>query len=162
MRKPIIGVMGPGDGISDEVKNTAFNLGKLIAENGLILLNGGRNVGVMDAVSLGARAARGLTIGILPTDANTIASEGVDVAIVTGMGDARNNINVLTADVVIACSMNPGTASEVALAMKLKKPVILLKCDSETVAFFKKMDSSNLTVVESPEEAIEQVKKNLK
>lgn len=161
MRKPIIGVMGPGDGVSEQIKNTANKLGKLIAKNNWLLLNGGRNAGVMDAVSLGAHEAGGLTIGVLPTDTASIASEGVDIAIVTGMGDARNNINVLSADVVIACGMNPGTASEVALAMKIKKPIILIECDQETITFFKKMDGAFLSVVQSPEEAIEQVKKHL-
>ena len=161
MRKPIVGVMGPGDGVSEQIKSTAFNLGKLIAENNWVLLNGGRNVGVMDAVSLGAHESGGLVIGVLPTDTNSIASNGVDIAIVTGMGDARNNINILTADVVIACGMNPGTASEVALAIKVKKPIILIECDIETIAFFTKMDSINITVAKSCEDAVQIVKKHL-
>jgi hypothetical protein len=45
----------------------------------------------------------------------------------TGMGEARNVINVLTSDVVVACGVEgPGTISEVALALRASKPVILL------------------------------------
>ena len=64
--KKIIGVMGKGNLATPLEIKGAYELGKLIAENGWILLTGGRNVGVMDAASLGAKSAGGLTIGILP------------------------------------------------------------------------------------------------
>lgn len=92
----------------------------------------------MEAASQGAKQNNGLTIGILPGSNNSCMSEAVDIAIFTDMHNARNNINVLSSDVVIACGMGLGTASEVALALKNKKPVILLT-DSESQAFFQKM-----------------------
>jgi len=69
-------------------------------------------VGVMDAASLGAKAANGLTIGILPTDDTSAMSKAVDIAIITDMGLA---ISMSSSDVVIACGMGAGTASEIAL-----------------------------------------------
>lgn len=66
MAKTVIGVMGPGDNATKEECDSAFELGKLIANKGWILLTGGRNVGVMEAASRGAKEAGGLTIGILP------------------------------------------------------------------------------------------------
>ena len=54
-------------------------------------------------------------------------SEAVDLPIVTDLGNARNNINVLSSNVVIACGMGLGTASEVALALKNHQPDNLIK-----------------------------------
>ena len=75
----------------------------------------------MDEVSKGAKDAGGLVVGVIPTSDRSGCSDAVDIAIVTGMGNARNNINVLSSDVVVACGMGPGTASEVALALKSQK-----------------------------------------
>ncbi len=121
MRQIIIGVMGSGEkATATDIKN-AYKLGDLIAQRRWTLLTGGRNVGVMDAVNKGAKSANGLTIGILPRENQKDISEAVDIAIFTDMGNARNNINVLSSDVVIACGMGAGTASEVALALKANK-----------------------------------------
>lgn len=157
-RKPIIGVMGPGEGVTSEDKAAAYTLGQLIAQAGWIVLSGGRNSGVMDAVSKGAKSAGGLTIGILPTADRTTISEAVDIPILTDMGEARNNINVLTSDVILACGMGPGTASEVALALKAQKPVILLNCPAVAQAFFESMASRQVLTARTPQEAIELIK----
>ncbi|MBI2338483.1 LOG family protein [Candidatus Daviesbacteria bacterium] len=101
MNKPIIGVMGPGKNATEKDKKNAFELGKLIAEKGWIVLSGGRNEGVMDEVNKGAKLANGLTIGIIPTKNKKSVSEAVDITIYTGMGSARNYINILSSDVVI-------------------------------------------------------------
>jgi uncharacterized protein (TIGR00725 family) len=86
MRKIIIGVMGPGANATETDLQNAYKLGKLIAQSGWVLLTGGRNAGVMDAASKGAKAANGLTIGILPTNDTSAVSNAVDIAIVTDMG----------------------------------------------------------------------------
>ena len=159
MRKKIIGVMGPGSGATGDDVNNARKLGQLIAEQGWALLSGGRNAGVMDAASKGAKGADGLTVGILPTaDPNRI-SEALDIVIITEMKSARNNINVLSSDVVVACGMGKGTASEVALALKAGKDVILLNNDEEGKAFFKKLGTDKVHIVDSPEHAVELIKK---
>ncbi len=161
MRKIIIGVMGPGANATPSDRDFAYELGLLIAHEGWVLLTGGRNVGVMHAASLGAKAANGLTIGILPTKNNNAISEGVDIAIVTGMGNARNNINVLSSDVVIACGMGAGTASEIALAIKENKKVILLNTESASQVFFKNLSPDSSFIVQTPMDAIKMVKKVL-
>ncbi|MEH2039178.1 hypothetical protein [Nostoc sp.] len=66
MRKIIIGVMGRGENATANDLQNTYILGQIIAKQGWILLTGGRNVWVMDAVSKGAKSADGLTIGILP------------------------------------------------------------------------------------------------
>ncbi|MBW4445934.1 MAG: TIGR00725 family protein [Spirirestis rafaelensis WJT71-NPBG6] len=154
MRKIIIGVMGPGEKATAKDLQNAYELGKLIAQQQWILLTGGRNVGVMDAASKGAKSTNGLVIGILPDDSKRGISEAVDIAIFTDMGNARNNINVLSSDLVIACGMGAGTASEIALALKGNKQVILLTDDVESKVFFQKISPNNVYVVEKVEEAI--------
>ena len=159
MRRIIVGVMGPGTNARAADLRNAYQLGQLIAQQGWVLLTGGRNEGVMDAASLGAKAANGLTIGILPTNNTNAISEAVDIAIITGMGDARNNINVLSSDIVIACGMGAGTASEIALALKGNKKVILLNDNEESKCFFKNLLPENVYVVNSPGEAIKTTEK---
>jgi hypothetical protein len=154
MKKIIIGVMGPGEKATVTDVQNAYELGKLIAQKGWVLLTGGRNVGVMDAANKGAKSVNGLTIGILPSENQKNVSEAVDIAIFTDMGNARNNINVLSSDLVIACGMGAGTASEVALALKTNKQVILLTEDEESKFFFKKLSPENVHVVESVTAAI--------
>ena len=154
MRKPVVGVMG-GSEAKPKVYEMAKQLGSLIAKQGWILLNGGRNQGVMAASAAGAKEAGGTVIGILPDSTRTKASPDLDVAIVTGMGDARNVINVLSSDVVIACPGGLGTLSEVVLALKHDKRVILLGFDLGP-DFKKYRKRGQLTTAETPEEAVAQ------
>lgn len=161
MSKFIVGVIGAGRASGIDVEN-ARALGELIAREGWVVLSGGRNAGVMDAVNEGAkRVAGSLTIGILPNageDEGRSVSRYVDVTIYTGMGNARNNINVLSSNVVVACGASgAGTVSEIALALKtpVPRPVILLTDDSETIAFFKKLDGKMVMVATTPVEVIE-------
>ncbi|MBH8562875.1 TIGR00725 family protein [Nostoc sp. CENA67] len=158
MRKTVIGVMGPGEKATEGDLQNAYELGQFIAQQGWILLTGGRNVGVMDAASKGAKSDNGLTIGILPNSDQHGISEAVDIAIFTDMGNARNNINVLSSDVVIACGIGAGTASEIALALKAKKQVILLTDDVESKSFFQSLSPENVYIVESVVDAIAIVK----
>ncbi len=145
----MIGVMGPGEQATPNDLQNAYELGKLIAQQGWVLLTGGRNAGVMDAATQGAKSANGLTVGILPGDDKNGISSSVDIAIFTDMGNARNNINVLSSDVVIACGMGAGTASEIALALKADKKVILLSEDEESKVFFQKLSQENVYIVDS-------------
>jgi uncharacterized protein (TIGR00725 family) len=115
-----------GSTASEEVASMAEELGALIAQRGWVLLNGGRNRGVMAASARGAKRAGGAVIGILPDRDTGQASPDLDVAVVTGMGDGRNLINVLSSDVVIACPGALGTMCEVVLALNCGKRVILL------------------------------------
>jgi uncharacterized protein (TIGR00725 family) len=158
MRKIIIGVMGPGEKATKADLENAYRLGELIARAGWVLLTGGRKAGVMEAASRGAKAAGGLTVGILPDRDAQGVSEAVDLAIVTDLGNARNNINVLSSDGVIACGMGLGTASEVALALKNGKTVVLLNDDRDSQRFFQRWAGDRVAIADSPEEAIARVK----
>jgi uncharacterized protein (TIGR00725 family) len=159
MRKIIVGVVGPGKDANVESVRNALQLGTKIANEGWILLTGGRNCGVMNAVNEGAKRANGLTVGILPNNDHSTMSTSVDIPIVTGMGQARNNINVLSSNLLIACGLGAGTASEIALAIKANKNVILLGFDDHSVAFFRKLGGPRVLIAESPATAIELARK---
>jgi uncharacterized protein (TIGR00725 family) len=156
-RKTMIGVMGAGERASSAECNDACLLGRLIAQQGWVLVTGGRNVGVMQAANRGAKEAGGLTVGILPSADFDGLSEYVDIPIVTGMGNARNNVNVLTSRVVIACGMGAGTASEVALALKNQTPVVLLHWSEAGCTFFQSLSGNRIQVANSPQQAIQLV-----
>lgn len=121
MRK-IIGVIG-GRRASKRLLADAEKVGKLIAENGLIMLCGGLG-GVMEAAAKGAKEAGGLTVGILPHDTKEHVNPYIDLPIATGLGIGRNIIIARTADALIAVSGEYGTLSEIAFALQLGKPVV--------------------------------------
>jgi uncharacterized protein (TIGR00725 family) len=161
MAKIIVGVMGPGESANEEERRIARELGRRIALEGWAVLSGGLSVGVMDAVSRGAGEAGGLVIGVLPTPDRRGASAAIDVPIVTDMGSGRNNINALSSDLVIACGMSAGTASEVALALKAGKTVILLKCSDAGLRFFQGLDPGKILPAYDPAEAVDVAKRIL-
>jgi uncharacterized protein (TIGR00725 family) len=90
----------------------------------------------MAAAARGAREGGGLAIGVLPGTSRDDASPDLTIALPTGLGEARNAVLVTAADAVIACGMNPGTASEVALALRAGKPMVLVRPTPETSRFF--------------------------
>lgn len=161
MPKIIIGVMGPGEQATAADQQIAYALGQQIAEAGWVLLTGGRDSGVMQAANQGAKSAHGLTVGILPSPDRRHLSAFVDLAIVTGLGNARNTINVLSSQVVIACGMGAGTASEVALALKAGKPVILLNTSPESQQFFQSLAPDRIWIAGDVAAAIAQVRQLL-
>ena len=79
--------------------------------------------GVMEAASRGAREAGGTTLGVLPGNDRREANAWVEVALPTGMGEARNALVVRAADALVAIAGGWGTLSEIALARKAGKPV---------------------------------------
>ncbi len=154
--------MGPGEKAPPLYLQLAYQLGGLIAAAGWVTLCGGRNAGVMEAVSRGAHEHQGLTIGILPDAHPDAVSPFIDIPVLTGMGSARNNINVLTSQVVVACGMGAGTLSEIALAIKARKPVILLGYPPEDILFLQKIEAHNqIRQAESAAEVIAIIKEIL-
>lgn len=124
---PQITVAVCGAGRADTLQDAlAEEVGRRLALAGAALICGGLG-GVMAAACRGARAAGGLTIGVLPGGSRRDANPDVQVAIATGMGQGRNLLIVQTADVVIAVGGEYGTLSEIALARKLGRAVIGLE-----------------------------------
>ncbi len=119
-----IGVVGSSSCRGD-VFRIAEHVGELVAKNGAILISGGLT-GVMEAASRGAKSAGGLVVGILPGASKADSNPYVDVIILTEMGHARNAIIARSSDCLIAIAGGYGTLSEVALALKIGKPVVTL------------------------------------
>jgi uncharacterized protein (TIGR00725 family) len=120
-----VAVIGPGDAAADELE-AAEEVGRLLAEAGAVVVCGGLG-GVMEAACRGARAAAGLTVGILPGRSRRDANPFVEVAVPTGLGEARNALVVRSADAVVAIGGAYGTLSEIALALKGGTPVVGLR-----------------------------------
>lgn len=122
MRFKQVVVIGSGDETS--YINESYEIGRFIAKNNCILISGGRG-GIMEKVSKGASEEGGIVLGILPGPDFDAANEYCNIVIPTGIGYARNIINVLSGDVIIAIGGKSGTLSELAYAWQYKKPVIL-------------------------------------
>jgi uncharacterized protein (TIGR00725 family) len=98
-------------------------LGRGIAQRDAVLICGGLT-GVMEHAARGARAAGGLTIGLLPGENPDEANAYIDIAIATGLSHARNAILARTADGLVAVGGGLGTLSEIALALRNRRPAI--------------------------------------
>lgn len=153
MPKNIIGVFGAGD-ISDcdAEWQAALTVGRQLAEKGFVVLTGGLG-GVMTAASKGAKEGEGITVGVLPgTRKTTPANRYVDIAIYTGMGEARNAINTKSCEAAIAIGGEYGTLSEIALALKGGCPIILL--NSWEIFRHGRVKPSEWYVASNPKEAV--------
>jgi uncharacterized protein (TIGR00725 family) len=117
-----IGVIGEGT-CSRRTAALARRVGAAVARAGAVLFSGGRG-GVMEAASRGASEAGGLVVGILPGFSGKDANRWVGVPVVTGMDQARNVILVRSCHAVIAVGGMYGTLSEIAIALKIGRPVV--------------------------------------
>jgi uncharacterized protein (TIGR00725 family) len=119
---PYVAVVGAGRATDEQVRR-AEEVGRGLGEAGAVVVCGGLG-GVMEAACRGAREGGGTTLGILPGSDRAEANDFVDVAVATGLGEARNALVVRAADVLIAVAGEYGTLSEIALALKTGTPVI--------------------------------------
>jgi uncharacterized protein (TIGR00725 family) len=117
-----VAVSGGGQA-DEEACRLAEELGRELAVLGAVVVTGGLG-GAMEAACRGAKAAGGTTIGILPGDDRAEANPWVDVVVPTGLGEARNALVVRAADAVVAVAGEFGTLSEIALALRLGRPVV--------------------------------------
>ena len=117
-----VAIVGAGDADA-EAEQQAETVGRLVAEGGAVVVCGGLG-GVMAAACRGAKSAGGTTVGLLPGLDRAAADPNVDLAIPTGLGEARNVLVVRAADVVVAVGGEYGTLSEIAFALKVGTPVV--------------------------------------
>ena len=120
--RALIAVIGSSS-CSAEVAAWAETVGRLLAERGAVLLCGGLG-GVMEAAARGAKQRGGLTVGILPGADPGEANAYIDVPLATGMGEMRNALIVRAAQAAIAIGGGWGTLSEIAMAQRIKTPVV--------------------------------------
>ena len=143
--KKIIGIMGPTNAIEDDLIN-AYQIGKYCAENNYITLTGGLKYGIMNEALKGAKENGGLTVGIMPTDDKSEYSKYVDIPIITTM--------TLTSDIIVACGISAGTSSEISLAIKPKKKIILIGLDENTNNFYQNLAPNQVFIAKNYMEAI--------
>lgn len=122
---PYVAVVGAARGSRAELA-AAEAVGARLAEQGAVIVCGGLG-GVMEAACRGARSAGGTTVGILPGAERSDANPWIDIALATGLGEARNALVVRAADALVAVGGAYGTLSEIAFALKAGKPVIGLE-----------------------------------
>lgn len=122
MTRRYVAVAGPGRCDSDTAA-LAEAVGRELGERGAVLVCGGLG-GVMEAACRGAKAAGGTTLGILPGTDRAAANRWVDIAIPTGLGEARNTLVVRAADALVAVGGEFGTLSEIAFALKTGVAVV--------------------------------------
>ena len=104
----------------------AEQVGRLIAENGCILVNGGMG-GTMQRAAKGAKSAGGTTIGILSSTDRNEANPYIDYAIPTPLGFVRNVLVANASDAVIALPGKWGTSNELSFAMIAEVPVVAIE-----------------------------------
>jgi len=126
-KKPLIAVVGHGMHAKKEHMKVAEEVGKEIAKRDGIVICGGHDFGIMEAVAKGAKSEGGITIGIIPEDNLSKTSKHVDIPILTGIGLARNQIISLSCDVMIVVGGGVGSLVEVAYAYRFSKPIIVIK-----------------------------------
>lgn len=145
-----VAIIGARDA-SPEGLEFAYEVGKLLAERGVIVYTGGA-YGIMEAASKGVHDGGGIAVGVLKENDLSGANEYVTIPIMTGMGDLRNGIIIRSVQAAIAVEGAYGTLSEIAYTIGDKKPVV----------GFKSWDIPGITSVTTPSEAVNSILNRLK
>jgi len=174
--KTTIGVMGsslaeqPGSPIQGHVATLAGRLGRAIADRQCALVTGATS-GLPHAVTVAAKAAGGMTIGISPAinesehrERFRLPFDGLDVIIYTGFGlKGRNVINVRSSDIVILFGGSIGTLNEFTIAFDEGKIIGVLEGTggiadhiNEMIAFCDRKEALTVIFNETPEELIDE------
>jgi uncharacterized protein (TIGR00725 family) len=148
MPRRYVAVCGASEATPTQL-DAAREVGRLLAESGAIVINGGLG-GVSGAASEGAARAGGMVVGLLPDTERGGANPHLTISLPTGMGQARNVLIVTAAESVIAIGEGWGTLSEIAIARRLGRSVTAL--DSWSV--------KGLDAVKTPEEAVRRALEN--
>ena len=119
-----VAVVGSGEATGEQYEQ-AREIGRLIAKRDGIVVCGGLS-GVMEAAARGATEAGGVAIGILPDEDRRRQNEYLSYSVTTGVGQARNLAVVCSGDVVVSVGGGYGTLSELGLAKKVGRPVVVL------------------------------------
>ncbi|HEX5585051.1 hypothetical protein [Gaiella sp.] len=120
-RRTQVSVIGSGNH-----EQAALEVGRRLAERGCVVITGGLDE-VMTWALRGAAEAGGTTIAILPGESQAAATEWADHVVATGVGHARNLAVAASGDAVIAVGGSWGTQAEIAFAMRLGRPVVVLE-----------------------------------
>ena len=147
--KSICVFCGAKENVTQDYKDLAYKTGKTIAENGLAMVYGGSNTGLMLAASEGAMDHGGKVIGIYPKilqEKEPFNAKITDPVLVGTMG-SRKEIMLYNSDAFIALPGGTGTMDEVFEVITLKtlgamsrKPMILVNYNGYWDIFKKMID----------------------
>ncbi|HSO88197.1 MAG TPA: TIGR00730 family Rossman fold protein [Draconibacterium sp.] len=126
----------------------AEHLGKLIAKGDHTLINGGANVGLMEAVTIAASNAGAKTIGIIPERliGRSLASENSHEVIVTSDMQNRKSRMRDISDAFIALPGGFGTLEEILEVITLRqlsyhtKPIVFINTNGFFNYLFKQFE----------------------
>jgi uncharacterized protein (TIGR00725 family) len=142
MPRRYVAVCGASDATPSQL-DAAREVGRLLAQSGAIVINGGYG-GVSGAASEGAAGEGGTVVGLLSESDREGANPHLTVALPTGLGQGRNLLIVTAAESVIAIGRGWGTLSEIAHARRLGRSVFALDT----------WDVEGLERVDTPDEAV--------
>lgn len=109
--------------IDDIYFNDAERLGELIGTRGHSLINGGANVGLMEAVTIAARKSGARTMGIIPErmqERNLVSNHAHEVEITADMMERKERMRQ-TSDAFVALPGGFGTLEEILEVITLKQ-----------------------------------------
>ena len=138
--------------IKDIYFKEAKRLGSLIAKENHILINGGANVGLMEAVTIAAKNGGAKTIGIIPERLinRSLASENSHEVVVTNdMQERKSKMRELS-DAFIALPGGFGTLEEILEVITLRqlgyhsKPVVFINTNNFFEFLFKQFETTYL------------------
>lgn len=117
-----ISIIGAGRA-NQKLCEKAEKVGRLLGARNVCLVCGGGG-GVMEATCRGLQeSGSGLAVGVIKEDQIKYGNNYLDSVICTNIGEARNLSVVLSGQAIIAIGGKEGTLSEIAFALKYKKPL---------------------------------------
>ena len=139
---------------SNAINNVYFQeaekLGKLIAKGNHTLINGGANVGLMEAVTIAASQAGAKTIGIIPEKLigrSLVSENSHEVVITLDMQDRKSRMREIS-DAFIALPGGFGTLEEILEVITLRqlsyhtKPIVFINTNHFFDYLFKQFEVS--------------------
>lgn len=136
--------------IKDVYFDEAAKLGQIIAQNQYALINGGANVGLMEAVTIAARDGGAKTVGIIPERmiGRSLASDNShEVIVTTDMMTRKEKMREMS-DAFIALPGGFGTLEEILEVMTLKqlsyhhKPIVFINTNNFFDSLFQQFELS--------------------
>jgi uncharacterized protein (TIGR00730 family) len=128
---------GSSAGSRESYKKAARDLGRLLAQQGITLIYGGSNLGLMTLLADEAMANGGRVIGVMPTSLieKEVAHNGLTEFIKVDSMSERKEVMMKMADAFIAMPGGVGTLDEIFEVMSsnqlglMQKPMGLLNTD---------------------------------
>lgn len=164
MRVQLVSVIGGGKDLAKPAVVLAESVGAALARAGFGLVTGGLG-GVMESVCRGFSLARGKAtwppiVGVLPGYEGSSANDYVDITLPTGLGYARNVVVAAAGEACLCIGGAMGALSEIALARKIGRPVLVFAESGGTAGLASKVLHS-VHAVASVEEAMAKLKELL-